>query len=61
MTELFCSIFLVAFFIFNSFLVLLLLGQGVRRALRRRLKRPRKVRAPEHLLALSLFSPPPRN
>jgi len=61
MSELLCSIFLVAFFIFNSILVLVLLGQGVRRALQRRLKPPRKVRAPERLSALSLSPQAPRN
>jgi hypothetical protein len=61
MIELLCYIFLVAFLVFYSLLFLVLLGQGFRRALRRGIKRPRSVRAPEHLPALSLSPQTPPN
>jgi predicted PurR-regulated permease PerM len=54
MIELLCYIFLVAFLVFYSLLFLVLLGQGFRRALRRRIKRPRRVKATEHLPVMSL-------
>jgi len=61
MAELFCYTFLFAFLIFYTFLVIVLLGQGVREGLRRRLKKARRARVSEPLPELSFSPQAPRN
>lgn len=61
MMELFCYLFLFAFLIFYSLLVIAMLGQEVRRVLRRRVKRARRGRTPEPIQVLPLSPQTQRN
>ncbi len=56
MIELFCRMFLLALFVFYAGMVVALLGRGVQKGMRIRLKKARRARSPKGVRALA-FSP----
>ena len=61
MAQVFCSTFLVAFLVFYSALLLILLGGGIRSALQSLLKRTRRARTPRPFRKVALFPKTQRN
>ncbi len=61
MIELLCRMFLLALFVFYTGMVVALLGRGVQKGMRNRLKKARRARAPKGVPALALSPQTHRN